>query len=70
MLAELEFCLLLAVTLLSPVPRAQAMEGRSCWGQAGNLEGGRGVAGSSGVSGGFHVEGQKAEGPFGGSWPS
>ncbi|XP_026966479.1 CUB domain-containing protein 2 [Sagmatias obliquidens] len=32
MLAELEFCLLLAVTLLSPVPRAQAMEGVKCGG--------------------------------------
>ncbi|KAB0402543.1 hypothetical protein E2I00_002576, partial [Balaenoptera physalus] len=32
MLAELEFCVLLAVTLLGPVPRAQAMKGVKCGG--------------------------------------
>jgi len=53
MLVELVFCLLLAVALLGPDLRAQAMKGRSCWGQAGpgREAGGREVAvGSQEVS--------------------
>lgn len=34
MLAQLGSCLLLAVALLGPGPRVQAMKGRSSWGQA------------------------------------
>lgn len=53
MLVELVFCLLLAVALLGPDLRAQAMKGRSCWQQAGpgREAGGREVAvGSQEVS--------------------
>lgn len=53
MLAELGSCLLLAVALLGPGPRARAMKGRSSWRQAGMGRRGEEWAGSSGGPGRF-----------------
>ena len=53
MLVELGFCLLLAVLLLGPDLRAEAMKGKSCWGQAGpgrEAEGWKVAVGSQEVS--------------------
>lgn len=65
MVAVLGSCLLLAVALLGPGPSAQAMKGRSPWGQAGmgRTERRCGQAAVR-VSGGFYVGIQKAGGPF------
>lgn len=66
MLAELGSCLLLAVALLGPGPKAHATKGRGSRGQAGSGRAWRGGQVTAGVSGGFHVGGQKAGGLFGG----
>lgn len=64
MLAELGSCLLLAVALLGPGPRARAMKGRSSWRQAGM---GRREewAGSSGGPGRFLCGRPESAGHFG-----
>lgn len=65
MLAELECCLLLAVALLCPGPRAQAMKGRHSWGQAGRGRRGGEWAGSSGGPGRVLWGRPESRGPIG-----
>lgn len=67
MLAELGFYLLLAVTLLGPDTKAQAMKGKSFWGQAGT---GRGQKGDRWQWDLKRSQCEKAGDPFGGSWLS
>lgn len=64
MLGELGSYLLLAMALVGPGPRAQAMKGKSSWGQTGTRSRQRGGQAAAGAPGGSYVGGQTAGGPF------